>query len=146
MLIKDGSLLYLHLLFIYKGDSAYPSEPWILTPLPNAAPGTPEYRFTLAHSKARSVVERLFGVLKATWRCLSRQRILMYEPTKAAEIITACAVLHNMRLRYNVPPTEDVAPEEPALAVENHEPLEGRARLAEGQRVRRAVIAEHFTV
>ncbi|EFN70789.1 hypothetical protein EAG_07572, partial [Camponotus floridanus] len=50
--------------------------------------------------KARTCVGRLFGVLKlcvkATWRCLSRHRVLQYDPGLAGRIVNACAVLHNM--------------------------------------------------
>jgi len=69
-----------------------------MTPLTNFAEGTPEFRYNAALCKARNVVERLFGVLKATWRCLSRQRALMYNPGFAGKIVNACCVLHNLRL------------------------------------------------
>lgn len=69
-----------------------------MTPLSNQSEGTPKYRYNEALCKARNPVERLFGVLKATWRCLSRQRILLYDPGFAGRIVSACSVLHNIRL------------------------------------------------
>lgn len=66
-----------------------------MTPLPNQAEGTPKFRYNEALCKARNPVERLFGVLKGTWRCLSKQRTLLYDPEFAGKIVNACAVLHN---------------------------------------------------
>ncbi|XP_036336283.1 putative nuclease HARBI1 [Rhagoletis pomonella] len=80
------------------GDSGYPLEPWLMTPLSNQREGTPQFRYNEALCKARNCVERLFGVLKGTWRCLSKQRVLMYEPGFAGRIVNSGAALHNMRL------------------------------------------------
>jgi len=84
------------------GDDGYPLEPWLMTPIKNQPVNTPEYNYTQAHCSARNVVERCFGVLKSTFRCLSRQRQLMYEPNIAGQIVNACAVLHNMRIKYRL--------------------------------------------
>lgn len=67
-----------------------------MTPLLNQREGTPQFRYNEALCKARNCVERTFGVLKSTWRCLSRQRVLMYEPGFAGRIVNACTVLHNL--------------------------------------------------
>ncbi|XP_017469052.1 PREDICTED: putative nuclease HARBI1 [Rhagoletis zephyria] len=80
------------------GDLGYPLEPWLMTPLSNQREGSPQFRYNEALCKARNCVERLFGVLKGTWRCLSKQRVLMYEPGFAGRIVNSCAALHNMRL------------------------------------------------
>lgn len=69
-----------------------------MTPLPNQPEGSPKFRYNEALCKARNPIERLFGVLKATWRCLSIQRMLLYDPEFAGKIVNACAVLHNMNL------------------------------------------------
>lgn len=69
-----------------------------MTPLPNQPEGTPKFRYNEALCKARNPVERLFGVLKGTWRCLSQQRMLLYIPEFAGKIVNACAVLHNINL------------------------------------------------
>lgn len=68
-----------------------------------------EERYNAAHQKARHPVERCIGILKSRFRCLCRQRILMYSPAKAGRIIIACAVLHNIMLSHNIalPPDEE---------------------------------------
>ncbi|XP_022165318.1 putative nuclease HARBI1, partial [Myzus persicae] len=78
------------------GDSGYPLEPWLLTPFSNPGDGSPESRFNVKFTSARSVVERAIGMLKGRWRCLCKQRMLHYKPTIASKIINACAVLHNI--------------------------------------------------
>ncbi|XP_036345841.1 putative nuclease HARBI1 [Rhagoletis pomonella] len=80
------------------GDSGYPLEPWLMTPLPNQPEGSPKFRYNEALCKARNPIERLFGVLKGTWRCLSQQRVLLYDPAFAGKVVNACAALHNIRL------------------------------------------------
>ncbi|XP_046400842.1 protein ANTAGONIST OF LIKE HETEROCHROMATIN PROTEIN 1-like [Ischnura elegans] len=47
------------------GDSGYPLQPWLMTPVLNAIPGTPENRYTEAHAAARNCIERCNGVLKS---------------------------------------------------------------------------------
>lgn len=74
-----------------------------MTPLPHYPEGTRQFQYTEQLCKARNVVERFFGVFKAVWRCLSYQRVLMYEPAFAGRIVNACAVLHNMRIHHRLP-------------------------------------------
>nr|XP_050042529.2 putative nuclease HARBI1 [Dermacentor andersoni] len=81
------------------GDSGYPLEPWLLTPVTGHPPiHTAEGRYNTAHAAMRSVVERCIGLLKSCFRCLERYRALHYEPERAANIVAACAVLHNLCL------------------------------------------------
>ncbi|XP_048515347.1 putative nuclease HARBI1 [Athalia rosae] len=84
------------------GDQGYPLEPWLMTPLPNERLGTPRFLYNQDFCSARNCVERLFGVVKSTWRCLSKHRVLQYEPGMAGKIVNACAVLHNMRIRNGI--------------------------------------------
>lgn len=42
-------------------------------------------------------------MLKNRFRCLQRYRALHYDPDKATDIITACAILHNICLYCKVP-------------------------------------------
>ncbi|KYN09112.1 Putative nuclease HARBI1 [Trachymyrmex cornetzi] len=84
------------------GDDGYGLEPWLMTPLKNEIPGSPRFRYNDALCSARSCVERLFGVWKAVFRCLSAQRQLMYEPGMSGKIVNACAVLHNMRIAHRI--------------------------------------------
>lgn len=43
------------------GDSGYPVQPWLLTPVQGALPGTADARYNDAHSRARNCVERCIG-------------------------------------------------------------------------------------
>lgn len=71
----------------------------ILQPRTNA-----ESRYNKAHARARNVIERVNGVLKARFICLNR---LNFEPTVASKITNACAVLHNLCLQFSVPLDDD---------------------------------------
>jgi len=107
--------IFVHI-FLFVGDAGYPLEPWLMTPLPHYPEWSRQYQYNLKLCKARSIVERFFGVFKGTWRCLSYQRVLMYAPEIAGQIINACAILHNMRLQYRMHfDIEDIIPHnEPA--------------------------------
>lgn len=85
------------------GDSGYPQRPWMMTPILEAADGSPEANYNLKHRVARVVIENVFGRLKNRWRCLCKDRVLHYKPLKCAQIIQACCVLHNIALDFSVP-------------------------------------------
>lgn len=121
----------------------------MLTPFPVTQPGTQEEHFNGHHSSVRSTVERCIGVLKKRFRCLLRYRTLEYAPEKAGQIINACAVLHNMCIRANLPDPPE--PEEAIMALEDNiididiQPMpEGRALLNEGQRIRDRLAARLY--
>ncbi|KAH7940832.1 hypothetical protein HPB49_006569 [Dermacentor silvarum] len=77
------------------GDSGYPLDPWLLTPVPGHPPmQTAEGKYNTAHATLRSVVERCIGLLMSRFRCLQRYGTFLYEPERAANIVAACAVLH----------------------------------------------------
>jgi len=44
------------------GDSGYPLEPWLITPIRNTREGTPEKRFNDSLTVARNCVERCIGI------------------------------------------------------------------------------------
>ncbi|XP_054928234.1 putative nuclease HARBI1 [Dermacentor andersoni] len=90
--------------FASKGDSAYPLQPWLVTPVPgNHIYGSPAAMFNAAHSSLRSLVERCIGVRKMRFGCLQRHRALYYGPVFTSKIIAACAVLHNLYVRAELP-------------------------------------------
>lgn len=64
-----------------------------MTPLKHEVPNTLRFRYNDDLCSARCFVERLSGVWKAVFRCLSAHRRLIYEPGVAGRIINACAVL-----------------------------------------------------
>lgn len=91
-----------------------------MTPFPEAQPNTQEENFNQRHSSTRNTVERCIGVLKKRFRCLLWYRTLEYTPEKAAQIINACAVLHNMCTRARLPDPPEPADVIMALEEENN--------------------------
>lgn len=90
------------------GDSGYPQEPWLMTPILGTIPNTPEDRYNQAHARGRNHIERTNGTLKTRFRCLLGERGLRYSPQKAASVINACCILHNMCMRARVPLEENI--------------------------------------
>lgn len=137
--------------FMCVGDSGYPLEPWLMTPLPHEVEGTPRFQYNSTLCSARNCVERMFGVLKSTWRCLSRHRVLQYEPGFAGRVVNACAVLHNMRIAggmLDADQIEEIVYVEPALAIDNEDhdlvPDNAVRPLAVARRIQDRLIAEKF--
>jgi len=96
-------------------------------------------------------VERFFGVFKGTWRYLSYQRVLMYAPEIAGQIVNACAVLHNMRLHYLLPfdieenlQNEYAEPDERDNGAAEIQDAARRAPRAVAQRIQRQIMREWF--
>ncbi|GLV33405.1 uncharacterized protein CBL_20150 [Carabus blaptoides fortunei] len=69
------------------GDSGYPLQPWLLTPVNAAEDNSPEAAYNKMYCSIRNVVERLNRVLKQRFRCLLRHRVLHYSPLKAGKIL-----------------------------------------------------------
>jgi len=107
-----------------------------MTPIINAPEGSAEARYTECHSSTRNCVERMFGLLKNVWRCLLSHRVLHYNPIMAANIIIACAVLHNIRLHNNLMNHEiDIDEEGEAVAQQ-------RVILPDNLEIRNRIIAQ----
>lgn len=136
-------LIYIYLpnnvhknIYLIVGDADYGLEPWLMTPITDAPEGSAEAKYTQCHTSTRNCVERTFGLLKNVWRCLLSHRVLHYEPVMASNIIIACAVLHNIRLSYNLMGEEfDIDEEGEAAAVQ-------RAALQENVEARNRVRAQ----
>ncbi|XP_060800801.1 putative nuclease HARBI1 [Amyelois transitella] len=88
------------------GDSGYPLRKFLMTPVVNALPETPEGHYTNVHVRARNVIERTIGLLKSRFRCLLAHRVLHYKPQVAASIVNACVILHNICNKANLPAPE----------------------------------------
>lgn len=122
------------------GDSGYPIQPWMMTPIPDAAPNTPEGRYTARHCSARNIIERAFGVLKQRFKCLLKHRTLHYNHAAAGRIIYSCVVLHNICRINNIQEIDVEDHEvEQDVAIPN---IEANDVLTEGRWVRRMLINE----
>ena len=121
------------------GDAGYPCRTYLLTPFCNPNDNA-ECRYNLAHIQTRNNVERLFGVLKRRFPCLSKGILTKMDSTLS--IIVATAVLHNLARRFDIPLPDD----NQDLLIDNH----GQTVLAmsspHGMAYRRAVIQQYFTM
>lgn len=124
------------------GDSGYPLQPWLMTPILDAAPNTPAGRYTAAHCAARNCVERCNGVLKTRYRCILGERLLRYDPEMAAYIILACAVLHNISLEDIDGLALELFEDDPVPVDAPNVPM--RFLPNEGQRQRQRLINQYF--
>ncbi|XP_054746614.1 putative nuclease HARBI1 [Anastrepha obliqua] len=120
------------------GDSGYPLEPWLLTPIATPSSASEEI-FNKTHIKARNTIERAFGVLKSRFRCLSKERVLRYSYKNAAAIIYTCVVFHNMLQKRGIFTDEAMPPEDPSND-ENSEPIRSTEYYSEGRRARQNCI------
>ncbi|XP_052806504.1 putative nuclease HARBI1 [Mya arenaria] len=82
------------------GDSGYPCKRWLLTPYVNPQSGA-QTRYNSALKTTRSRVERGIGQLKRRWGILNGE--IQLKPENACKVIIACAVLHNICKRRNIP-------------------------------------------
>lgn len=93
-----------------------------MTPFRNPQAGTPEERFNAKFTSVRSTIERCNGVLKARFRCLLQHRTLHYAPLKAAKIVIACCILHNICIENNVEMPDDSDVQDLEDAIVDYEP------------------------
>lgn len=121
------------------GDRGYGLERCLQIPF--SAPTTGAERlFNDELSKTRRIVETMFGALKNSFRCLLAHRTLHYSPSKAGDIINACAVLHNVRVSDN-------SVEEEIVEFGNYtlDAAIRQDRAADGAAVRQQIVANYFT-
>ncbi|PIK59055.1 putative nuclease HARBI1 [Apostichopus japonicus] len=79
---------------ILLGDSGYPLQPWLMTPIQN--PTTlEETSFNNAQTRTRAKIEQVNGQLKNKFRCLLGDG-MQIEPERACDIIVACCILFNI--------------------------------------------------
>ncbi|KAL3060951.1 hypothetical protein OYC64_009209 [Pagothenia borchgrevinki] len=96
------------------GDGGYPClrEPLnLITPYREPLRGRVEARFNRHHARARSVVERAFGMMKARWRGIFF-KALEVDHSFSPKVIAVCAMLHNICLTAGdiLEPTEGKDP------------------------------------
>lgn len=83
-------------------DAAYPLRSWLMPPHLGHL-NAEKANYNRVHNRARCVVERTFGRLKARWRCLREKLAVMDENFNC--IISACIILHNV-CQYKGDPRE----------------------------------------
>ncbi|XP_071566235.1 putative nuclease HARBI1 [Temnothorax nylanderi] len=124
------------------GDSGYPLLPYLLTPKLRQPDGSPSARYTNAHVRARSCIERAIGMLKGRWRCLRKERALHYSPEFSALIVNACCVVQNIAKFYNIPEPEVYYDELDVL--ERNMGLNDIRNNVNGNEIRERVIQQYF--
>lgn len=126
------------------GDAGYPLQPWLLTPITDAPPRSPEGRYTACHVRTRNTIERCFGVLKQRFRCLLKHRVLHYSHGMTAKIIYVCAILHNMCVERNI----ELDGEEETEDDENSDEdgvVENQNWYNAGRNIRNSLINQYFS-
>ncbi|XP_030028301.2 putative nuclease HARBI1 isoform X2 [Manduca sexta] len=123
------------------GDSGYPLRRYLMTPVVGALDDSPAGNYNAIHKRARSTIERTFGILKGRWRCLLGARQLHYSPEVAGKITIACCVLHNIYNAAGLDPLHLIVEEsqqesQMQQSAENH----GGLALLEGHRARNELI------
>ncbi|KAK0137637.1 Protein ALP1-like [Merluccius polli] len=81
----------------------------LLTPFKEPVIGRVRQLFNYRQSKARSIIERAFGMMKTRWRS-TLFRAIEVKPTFAPQVIASCAFLHNVCLDNGntLDPDEDI--------------------------------------
>jgi len=80
--------------YVFVADEAFPLKENILTPYPGShEKGSAKRIFNYRLSRARRVVENIFGILSTVFRVFRKPMLL--EPKKAELIVMACVYLHN---------------------------------------------------
>lgn len=94
--------------YVFVADEAFPLSEYILKPYTGShEKGSTKRIYNYRLSRARRVVENVFGILSAVFRVLRKPMLL--EPNKAELVITTCVYLHNY-LRKNKSSREAYSP------------------------------------
>jgi hypothetical protein len=81
------------------GDSAYPAQPYLITPHKNVQNNAQQLAFNKALSSTRVSVELTFGKSKCRWRCLNGVRCRDMDYADLS--VWTCCLLHNWLLLHN---------------------------------------------
>lgn len=124
------------------GDSGYPLQPWLMTPYRKVESAIQE-QYNKTYIQARNCVERLNGVLKKVFACLSGDRGPMVTPVFAGSIINACCTLHNFRRKHNLPiPEANIINDLPSVNIEDA--TISNSVLNEGRATRQSITRNYF--
>ncbi|KAK7880176.1 hypothetical protein WMY93_033158 [Mugilogobius chulae] len=80
------------------GDGGYPcihAPITLITPYREPLRGPVEARFNARHAKARIVIERVFGMMKARWRGIFF-KALKVNTIFVPKVVAVCTILHNL--------------------------------------------------
>ncbi|CAJ1081180.1 putative nuclease HARBI1 isoform X1 [Xyrichtys novacula] len=100
------------------GDGGYPclgAPICLLTTYWEPVANPMQAQFNIIHGKARNIIEQAFAMVKARWRSIFL-RALEVKPAFASEVVTCCAILHNICMdngdlfEAEPPPEEDGPP------------------------------------
>ncbi|KAJ8669415.1 hypothetical protein QAD02_000674 [Eretmocerus hayati] len=122
-------------------DEGYTESRVLLIAVRNANNNTTEGEYTEAIRGTRCMVEQTIGMLKGAWRCLNNMRGLHHEPHFAAEITTACCILHKFLRERGMPVIPAALEEEEDEVV----PPIINGEYERGLLVRNRIIRTHFT-
>jgi len=85
---------------VFVADEAFPLTVNILKPYPGShEKGSIKRTYNYPLSRARRVVENVFGILSTVFRVLRKPMLL--EPSKAERVITTCVYSHNYLRKNN---------------------------------------------
>lgn len=104
-LFQDGSYLL--------GDAGYGAMPWLIPAFRDVALGVNRTIFNHAHARARGIIERAFGILKARWRILRNVDVAL---ETLPRLIATCFILHNVCIIDGEEDPDGVEPEDGAPA------------------------------
>ncbi|KAK3886024.1 hypothetical protein Pcinc_009800 [Petrolisthes cinctipes] len=105
--------------YLLLGDSGYPLEPFLMTPVTNPTNEAEELYYR-ALVRTRVIVELTLGVVKNCFRCIHRfSGELQYTPLRSAKIVSACLLLHNRCVSRSIPDPNNHLPEED-MPIEAH--------------------------
>lgn len=127
------------------GDASYPCTSFLMTPLVNPVPDSPQGRYQAAHAKTHQCVERAFELWKRRFPCLDRRP--QQKAEQAVIAMVACAALHNMACLFKDPcPPALPCPGLPSVSHQRTAPqTPSQADTAQGVRNRALLIARCFS-
>ena len=123
---------------ILLGDAGYPCLRYLLTPVNNPATA-PQRAYNYAHSKGRTIIERVFGVMKRRFACLTKGLRLQLNTSKTVTV--AVAVLYNISRMLNEPDIDEednIFDDVPVQIYEDQDDIGGAA-------LKRRIIEEYFS-
>lgn len=130
------------------GDNGYACERYLLTPVLRPANAS-ERRYNAAHRQTRSIIERVFGLMKQRFPCISHDSQLRCHLGTCKAIIVAVCVIYNIAIEMD---EEHFQVDDNQDADDAIEELEGyddaNVRIPDAGRglaFRRVFIENHFT-